>query len=163
MLPSQKLRSEYSMSDVTFEILQNWHIPAIVELEHQLFSGEEWSREQFIAEAALIGDTRMYWVAKSEGRIIGYCGVIVVDDFADVATIAVVPEFRRQGIARRMMAMIQEHAIQRGANRILLEVRTTNESAIALYKSLGYAIIAERPNYYGPNLDAYVMEAGLAA
>lgn len=146
------------MADVTFEIFQDWHLPAVYELEKQLFKGEEWSLDQFKSELHFVPESRMYWVAKVAGTIVGYAGVMVVDDFADVATIAVIPQLRGQGIGTRFMQMIFAEATKRGATRVLLEVRKTNQSAIAMYEKLGFKIIAERPNYYGPGLDAYMME-----
>lgn len=146
------------MSEVIFEMMQDWHLPAVFELEQKLFSGEEWSLEQFQAELELVPESRMYWVARHDGVVMGYFGIILIDDFADVATIAVSPEFRRQGIASRMIDVMLAEARNHHADRMLLEVRTTNESAIALYKKFDFEIIAERPNYYGPGLSAYLME-----
>lgn len=146
------------MADVVFEIMQDWHLPTVYELERQLFKGEEWSLDQFKSELSQIPETRMFWVAKADGRVIGYAGVMVIDDFADIATLAVVPEYRRQGIASRFINMIYAEARRRGATRILLEVRTDNEPAKTMYEKLGFNILAERPNYYGPGRDAYMME-----
>ena len=146
------------MAEITFELMQDWHVPAVFELEQTLFSGEEWSLDQFHAELELMPESRMYWVAKHEGVVIGYFGIILIDDFADVATIAVSPEFRRQGLASRMIDMMLTEARKNQADRMLLEVRTSNDPAIALYKNFDFEIIAERPNYYGPGLSAYLME-----
>jgi ribosomal-protein-alanine N-acetyltransferase len=146
------------MAEITFDLMQDWHLPAVFELEQKLFSGEEWSLEQFESELELVPESRMYWVARLEGVVVGYFGLILIDDFADVGTIAVVPEIRRQGVASKMIEMMLVEARRRGMKRMLLEVRTTNDAAIALYKSFGFEIIAERPNYYGPGLSAFLME-----
>ena len=146
------------MAEITFDLMQDWHLPAVFELEQKLFSGEEWSQEQFESEMELVPESRMYWVAKLEGVVVGYFGLILIDDFADVATIAVVPEIRRKGVASKMIETMLVEAKRRGMKRMLLEVRTTNVAAIALYKRFGFEIIAERPNYYGPDLSAYLME-----
>ena len=146
------------MTEITFDLMQDWHLPAVFELEQRLFSGEEWTLEQFESELELVPESRMYWVAKLDGVVVGYFGLIMIDDFADVGTIAVVPEIRRQGIASRMIELMLTEARRRGMKRMLLEVRTTNEPAIALYKGFDFEIIAERPNYYGPGLSAFLME-----
>lgn len=146
------------MAEVVFEIMQDWHLPSVYDLERQLFNGEEWSLDHFKSELSQVPETRMFWVAKADGRVIGYTGVMVIDDFADIATLAVVPEYRRQGIASRFIKMIFSEARRRGATRILLEVRTDNEPAKSMYQKLGFQILAERPNYYGPGRDAYMME-----
>lgn len=143
------------------QIMQNWHLPAVMEIERDLFAKEAWSKDVFQSELDLIPDQRMYWVAINEGKVIGYSGVAVIDDFADVATIAVAKEFQKQGIGRVLFQHILDYAKEHHANRVLLEVRTNNEGAIEMYKKFGFEIVAERPNYYGPMLDAYVMEVVL--
>ena len=143
---------------VEFALMQDWHLPSVFKLESELFAGEEWSDEQFREELANVPDTRMYWVALEDKRVVGYFGMMLLADFADIATIAVIPSHRRQGIATDMVKLMLETAKDRGAIRMLLEVRTTNTAAIEFYQKLGFVIIAERPHYYGPGLTAYVME-----
>ena len=143
---------------VEFVLMQDYHLPAVFELEESLFAGEEWSRDQFYSELALMPESRMYWVALDNKRVVGYFGEMIVDDFADIATVALAPEYRRRGIATRMFEIMQAEAVRRGATRMLLEVRTNNTAAIELYKKLNFDIIAERPNYYGPGLSAYLMQ-----
>ncbi len=143
---------------IEFSLMQDWHLPAVFAMEEQLFAGEEWSHDQFREELDNMPDTRLYWVALDDKRVVGYCGILLLNDFADITTIAVAPEFRKHGLGTAMVKMMATHAIERGAARMLLEVRTTNDNAINFYKRFGFEVIAERPNYYGPNLNAYVME-----
>ena len=144
------------------QIAQNWHLPAIMEIERDLFKKEAWSKSVFQSELDLIPDQRMYWVALVDGKVVGYSGVAVIDDFADVATIAVAQEHQQKGIGAQLFQLVLDHAVEHKANRILLEVRTNNETAIEMYKKYGFEIVATRPNYYGPALDAYVMEMAVA-
>lgn len=138
--------------------MQNWHLPSVMEIEKDLFGKEAWSKSVFQSELDLIPDQRMYWVALEEGKVIGYSGVAVIDDFADVATMAVSKSHQRRGIGAILFQKILDYAIENNVNRILLEVRTNNDIAISMYTKFGFQIVAERPNYYGPSLDAYVME-----
>lgn len=147
-----------NLTDIKFALMQNYHLPAVFELEENLFSGEEWSREQFLSELEHMPASRMYWVALHNKRVIGYCGEMIIDDFADIATIAIAPDFQRRGIGTHMIELMIDEAVRRGATRMLLEVRIDNTAAIELYKKYGFDFIAERPNYYGPGLSAYVME-----
>ena len=147
-----------ALTDIEFVLMQDYHLPAVFEMEETLFAGEEWSRDQFYSELALMPESRMYWVALHNKRVVGYFGEMIVDDFADIATLAVAPECRRHGVAGRMIDTMIAEAVRRGAVRMLLEVRTDNAAAIALYKKHGFVIIAERPNYYGPGLAAFMME-----
>lgn len=143
------------------QIAQNWHLPAMMEIEKDLFAREAWSQPVFKSELELIPDQRMYWVAIDAGKVVGYSGVAVIDDFADVATIAVARNFQRKGIGSQLFQKILDYSKDHEVNRVFLEVRTNNETAIEMYKKYGFEIVAERPNYYGPALDAFVMELGV--
>jgi ribosomal-protein-alanine N-acetyltransferase len=139
-------------------------IPVLTSYEKLLFPYSPWNTAQFKEEFAGIPTTRFMSVAESENKIIGYCGVFVPAPGveADILTVAVLPEYRRQGIAKEFMRQIEEWSHQRGASAMMLEVEQSNESAIELYKSLGYMKISVRMDYYGPGKDAFVMRKEFA-
>ena len=103
-------------------------------------------------------------VAEDGNTIVGYCGVFVPAPGveADILTVAVLPAYRRQGIAKEFMRQIESYAKEREASAMMLEVEVTNESAIKLYESLNYMKISVRMDYYGPGLDAHVMRKELS-
>jgi ribosomal-protein-alanine N-acetyltransferase len=139
-------------------------IPVLVTYEKQLFPYSPWNSAQFKEELAGIPTTRYMSIAESGNTIIGYCGVFLpaAGVEADVLTVAVLPEYRRQGIAKEFMRQIEQWSKERGASAMMLEVEHTNESAIALYTSLGYMKISVRMDYYGPGKDAFVMRKDFA-
>jgi len=139
-------------------------IPVLASYEKLLFPYSPWNTAQFKEEFAGIPTTRFMSVAESENKIIGYCGVFVPAPGveADILTVAVLPEYRRQGIAREFMRQIEEWSHERGASAMMLEVEQSNEAAIELYKSLGYLKISVRMDYYGPGKDAFVMRKDFA-
>ena len=139
-------------------------IPVLVTYEKQLFPYSPWNSAQFKEELAGIPTTRYMSIAESGNTIIGYCGVFLpaAGVEADVLTVAVLPEYRRQGIAKEFMRQIEQWSKERGASAMMLEVEHTNESAIALYKNLGYMKISVRMDYYGPGKDAFVMRKDFA-
>ena len=134
-------------------------IPVLASYEKELFPYSPWSTAQFKEEFAGIPTTRFMSVAEADNQIVGYCGVFLPAPGveADVLTIAVLPDFRRQGIAREFMRQIEEWAKDRGASALMLEVERSNSAAIGLYKSLRYLQISVRMDYYGPGQDAFVM------
>jgi len=75
-----------------------------------------------------------------------------------VLNVATLPRFRRQGVARRLMAMAEEHATELGGGSLTLEVRESNVAAIALYDSLGYFRVDRRSHYYPDGEHAVVMK-----
>jgi ribosomal-protein-alanine N-acetyltransferase len=138
-------------------------IPVLATYEKELFPYSPWSTSQFKEEFAGIPSTRYMSVAEDGNTIVGYCGVFVPAPGieADILTVAVLPSYRRQGIAREFMRQIEAYAIERKASAMMLEVELSNESAIKLYQSLGYMKISVRMDYYGPGKDAHVMRKEL--
>ena len=72
--------------------------------------------------------------------------------------IAVIPEFRGQGVAKEIMKAMIDCASSRGCERMMLEVRQSNVSAQELYKRFGFCEISVRKGYYDGE-DAVIMEA----
>jgi ribosomal-protein-alanine N-acetyltransferase len=134
-------------------------IPVLATYEKELFPYSPWSTAQFKEEFAGIPTTRFMSVAEDGNTIVGYCGVFVPAPGieADILTVAVLPAYRRQGIAKEFMRQIEAYALEREASAMMLEVELSNESAIKLYESLGYMKISVRMDYYGPGKDAHVM------
>ena len=134
-------------------------IPVLATYEKELFPYSPWSTSQFKEEFAGIPTTRYMSVAESGNKVVGYCGVFLPAPGveADILTVAVLPDFRRQGIAREFMRQIEQWSKERGASAMMLEVEQSNSAAIELYTSLGYLKISVRMDYYGPGQDAFVM------
>ncbi len=94
-------------------------------------------------------------------EVAGYSISTLVYDEIHVFKIAVSSCHRRKGVARELLSDTFNFYEKMGALSVILEVRTTNVPAIALYEKLGFEIIRTRRNYYGRGKgDAYVM--GLA-
>ncbi len=134
-------------------------IPVLASYEKLLFPYSPWSTSQFKEEFAGIPTTRYISLAEDGNTIVGYCGVFLPAPGveADILTVAVLPEYRRQGIAREFMLQIEAWAAERKASAMMLEVELSNIAAINLYESLGYMKISVRMDYYGPGKDAHVM------
>ena len=135
-------------------------IPTLVLLDKEYFPYSPWSPAQFKEEFAGIPSTRFFELAISDNEIVGYAGVIAPgpDAVADILTVTVIDGFRRQGIAKRLIADIEGYCQSKGSSAIMLEVATDNSGAIALYENLGYSQISKRSNYYGSKKDAFVMQ-----
>ncbi|MGI8649031.1 MAG: ribosomal protein S18-alanine N-acetyltransferase [Rubrobacter sp.] len=96
----------------------------------------------------------LHLVAEREGEIVAQIGAKRVLDELHVTTIAVLPERRRRGLARDLIATASQCSPE--ARLLTLEVRSKNPGARAFYKSLGFHEIGVRPRYYGDD-DAVVM------
>ena len=128
----------------------------VVTLEEELFSSS-WSLSEFTYEL-LENDFSFNFVLENDSCLIGYVGVWLMYEQAQITTIGVSPHYQRQGYGRLLMNTMIDLAIQHGCETMSLEVRVSNEKAIALYQSLGFTIEAIRKNYYQDNHeDAYLM------
>lgn len=136
------------------------------ELEAQLFDGDDpWPAVAF--ERELDSKTNHYVGARSGDTLVGYAGISRLGRRApfeyEVHTIGVDPASQGQGIGRRLLDELLRFA---AGGVVFLEVRTDNEAAIGLYRSVGFEQIGLRPRYYRVSgADAYTMRrnAGGAA
>jgi ribosomal-protein-alanine N-acetyltransferase len=89
------------------------------------------------------------WVlARTGGELVGYGVLSVAAGEAHVLNVAVAPDERNQGHGRRIMKRLLDLARWQRVERVFLEVRPSNEGAVALYHDLGFNEIGRRPNYY---------------
>ena len=108
-----------------------------------------WSREDFWREAS--NDFACYIVALDDMEIIGFAGCWISFEEAQVTNIALTSAQRDRGLGKVLMAKLMRAAAERGAERMTLEVRPSNTSALRLYEGLGFAAIGVRKKYYQDN------------
>lgn len=138
-------------------------IDALMLFEREMFGTEAWTRNGYHGELA---DTRhRYYIAadSADGELIGWGGVMIVGDTADILTVGVIPTARRTGAARLMVAELLAEARRRGVVDVFLEVRVDNAAARALYASEGFTEAGVRRGYYDAGrVDAVTMCKRLA-
>jgi [ribosomal protein S18]-alanine N-acetyltransferase len=135
-------------------------LDVIVELEKVLFS-QPWDLESF--EYELEQPYSESYVVVCDDRIIAYFMMWSLLDEMHVLNIAVIPEYRRKGIARWLLEMFIEKSQQNHIRIIHLEVRESNDGAIRLYEKIGFKTVGRRRNYYSdPAEDAVLMSYYIA-
>ncbi len=135
-------------------------IDEVMAIEKAAFASP-WSRQFFLEELQATHARSV--LCQRDGKPIGYVIYWELPGELDIHNVAVHPRFRRQGVARAMLADIIEGATKRGFRRMTLEVRKSNDPAQTLYRSLGFEICGLRRGYYSDNgEDAWVMERKLA-
>ena len=98
-------------------------------------------------------------VIEDEGVVTGHCIYFFVPDNAEIISLAVSPEKRRMGYGRDLVYGVIENAKSNGCKEVFLEVRKSNEAAIALYTSIGFHQVGERKNLYSkPVEDGIIMQ-----
>jgi len=87
----------------------------------------------------------------------GQCFFWLLGPEIHLLNLAVRPEYRRRGLARRLMRAMLGLGRRAGAGTVFLEVRSGNLEALGLYRSLGFAVTGRRPAYYEDGEDAHLM------
>lgn len=135
-------------------------LPAVLEIQNLCEHVPAWGRHDY---EGLADDPRgMLLVAETEGHtppeLVGFVAAYRVDGEAELWNIAVVPRFRRQGVARTLLLEICRNMANAGAQRLFLEVRKSNTPATDFYSSLGFVLLSTRKGYYqNPLEDALVL------
>ena len=120
------------------------------ELEDQCFDQEAFTKRQL---AYLLTDyNTVGLVAKADGDIAGFIilQVEIENDtlYGHIITINVAPNYRRKGIATKMLKEIEQILREKGINECHLEVREDNSAALKLYQNSGYRKIVRLEKYY---------------
>ncbi len=126
----------------------------LLDLDERASGDRAWSPSGW--SAVLDARDATVWLAE-EGQATGFLAVRWIADEGHVQTVGVVPEARRQGVARALLDQAASEGRRRGVTAWLLEVRVDNSSARALYENLGYAEVGRRPRYYACGADAVLM------
>lgn len=148
------------MSDLEIVPASWGDLDAVHRLEVASFPAP-WRREFF--ENELTGESRVHFVARRSGKVVGYVFAMWFFDEMHVNKIAVEPRERRKGIARALMERCIDFAQANGVTTISLEVRQSNRGAQAFYKELAFAATYVRPRYYPDGESAVVMTLRLGS
>lgn len=141
---------------ITCVKMEESHVAQIAALERRCFSAP-WSERSIASE--LENPLASWFVALEGERVLGYVGAQSVQGEADMMNLAVLPEFRRQGIAKALLAALEEHLREHGVNALTLEVRASNAPALALYEKWGFQQVGRRKGYYEkPKEDALILK-----
>ena len=140
---------------ITITEMNAVHVPQVAELEKLCFA-DPWSEKSVASE--LENKWALWLVALEENNVVGYIGSQTSIDETDVMNVAVHPDFRRKGIAEKLIEQLVAELKGRGSHALMLEVRASNAPAIALYEKLGFVQVGCRKNYYrNPKEDALIL------
>ena len=142
-------------SDIVFGVMTREDIPQLVAIEEACFA-HPWTYEGF--EAELDNSTANFITVKWGNDVVGYIGFHAVLDEGYVDNIAVLPEYRRRGLAKMLMNKAFDRCDELQLSFLSLEVRKSNAAAIALYEQFGFETVGERKRFYtAPTEDALIM------
>ncbi|MGM0570350.1 ribosomal protein S18-alanine N-acetyltransferase [Marinobacter sp.] len=136
-------------------------LAAIMDIEQQGYS-HPWSegvfRDTFRSGYRVVG-------VEQAGRLEGYAVLATLFDEAHLLNLCIRPASRGRGYARQLLRALLADAARHGLQRVVLEVRVSNQPARRLYQDEGFIVVGDRPGYYPDGAgreDAVVMALGLA-
>ncbi|QLK86983.1 ribosomal-protein-alanine N-acetyltransferase [Staphylococcus sp. 17KM0847] len=134
-------------------------VPAVFDLERISFQHSSWTIDAFYHELEQ-NNFAHYFVLTYEEQVIGYIGLWIVVDQAQVTTVAIDPRYRGYGLGQLLLNYAKNFA-STVATMMSLEVRVENKVAQHVYQKLGFDYGGKRKNYYGDGEDACVMWVSL--
>jgi ribosomal-protein-alanine N-acetyltransferase len=145
------------VSRLVIEPMRRRHLRSIMTIESQVYP-KPWTLSVFHSELdGVRTGQRHYIVARIDGEIVGYGGMLFVTDEAHITNIAVDPTRHRRGLGTQLLAALARAAVERGCRSLSLEVRVSNVAAQEMYRRFGFAPAGLRKNYYENVEDAIVM------
>lgn len=134
-------------------------VEAVSRLE-KLYFTDAWSEKSILE--TLKQPHAFILVAEEDDELIGYCIVYLAMDEAEIARIAVDASKRKRGVGQELLRATCRTGIQQGVERLLLDVRESNEAALNLYRSFGFAEDGIRKNFYeNPKEHAVLMSMSI--
>lgn len=133
-------------SYILYTQLKPYDIPQIIELEKQ-YTTKPWTEQQF-NNALLQKKYYLFGIQEPSQKLLGYIFFYCNLDLLEIYTIAVQKHMQRKGYGKQLLNIALQQGVKQGIVRAILEVRATNESAIAFYKHFGFIHIGTRHNYY---------------
>jgi ribosomal-protein-alanine N-acetyltransferase len=147
-----------ALSTLRFAPMQVNDIPEVLTIENNVYP-HPWTRGNFLDSLYSGYDT---WTLRDEsGALVGYFLLLLAVDEAHLLNISVRGDLHGRGVGRMQLDKVVEIARQKGMSSVLLEVRPSNQRALAIYQRYGFVEIGKRKGYYpaagGTREDAIVM------
>lgn len=144
---------------ISIEAMTRAHITELMPYELDMFGTEAWTENGYRDELADTRHRRYVVALGAAGELLGWAGIRVLGETAEILTVGVIPAARRQGIARQLLTTLLDEARSRQAIEVFLEVRSDNTAAQTLYETEGFTVLGLRRGYYDHGrLDAVTMQ-----
>jgi len=148
-------------SGVQVRRMAHTDLDRVIEIEQCQPSAPHWPRSAYLAaidpQAEL---ARIALVAEEtgSGALAGFAVASLLPPQAELESIAVAPEFQRQGLATLLFTSLVAEFNSVGVNEVIIEVRASNQPALGFYRRWGFVRSGSRARYYtDPVEDAVLM------
>ncbi|WP_270567614.1 ribosomal protein S18-alanine N-acetyltransferase [Clostridium beijerinckii] len=140
--------------NITIDLMKEEDIDEILDISSLSFS-ICWSKSSYMQE--LTNPVAKYFVAKVDNKVIGFAGTWIVLDEAHITNIAIHPNYRKQGIASKLLEELLYYCKSQGCIAYTLEVRKSNVAAKALYEKYNFKQEGIRKGYYEDNKEDAIL------
>ncbi|MYL59563.1 ribosomal-protein-alanine N-acetyltransferase [Virgibacillus halodenitrificans] len=148
------------MAEIVIRKMHIIDVDGVMEVENATFS-TPWTTDIFYQEL-VDNDYAHYFVMEADKKIIGYVGLWLVIDDAQITNIAIMPGYRGNKLGEKLFGFTIQQILLLGGTRLSLEVRKSNTIAQRMYRKFGLVPGGIRKNYYTDNQeDAIVMWVNL--
>lgn len=149
------------MTEMRIRKMEQTDVKDVMGIDQKTFASP-WSEEVFVHEVSE-NDYAHYFIVETNKEIIGYVGLWIVYEDAQITNIALLKEYRGYKIGEKLFGYALQYAHNQGAGRLSLEVRVSNIVAQNLYRKFGLVPGGVRKKYYtDDNEDALVMWVNLS-
>ncbi len=135
-----------AVPEIELTRMRRRHLRKVLSIEARVYP-RPWSASLFLSELAQ-RSSRTYLVARHDGEVVGYAGLMHLADEAHITNIAVDPDLHGRKVGTKLLLALVTEAIARGAVMISLEVRVSNSVAQSMYEKFGFSIAGVRKGYY---------------
>lgn len=149
---TKNVKNDTICDNMRIERVEPEDIKDVLEIEKNSFK-DPWSR--FAFESELTNSDSVFLKAVENNKMVGYIIVRKLIDEFHIMNVAIAPEHRKKGIAQNLIDHVLKNL--KSGKLLLLEVRKSNQAAIALYQKNGFTILHTRKGYYSDGEDAIVM------
>lgn len=157
MPENEKTRHRYDspLQQTRFlRVAQQSDLPAMLLIEQTSFP-LPWTEIAFHSE--FVSPYSHIWILEEQTLVIGYICTWFIQDEGQIVNVAVLPEYRRQGVGSTLVRHVLQEAKRQGIQVLSLEVRSSNRAAFDLYAKFGFQQTAVRKQYYENGEDALLM------
>lgn len=144
---------------LNIRLMDKADVPQVFDIERKSFDSSSWTIDTFYHEVEQ-NDFAFYFVIEYDEQIVGYVGLWIVLDNAQITTIAIDEQYRGYGLGQLLLKYVIDY-VQEKCETLSLEVRVDNYVAQHVYQNLGFQYGGKRKNYYGEGEDALVMWVNL--
>lgn len=140
--------------NVAVNLMDENDIDGVLDVSSLSFS-LPWSKESYIQE--LNNPLAHYFIAKVDSKVIGFVGTWIILDESHITNIAVHPNYRKQGVASKLLEALLKYCKSKGCIAYTLEVRASNKNAQELYLKHGFKKDGIRKGYYEDNKEDAIL------